>query len=323
MQMDLSKLIKAPIEQPQAEATAQQMSKEEYAAMKKAEREDVWARVDATAEGVFKDSASMQAFFDFVAACTPQSTRNLLILYEQNPEIRHPRTFDRWKEAGRSVITGETGYTFFAEQNYTREDGTPATGYTLAKAFDISQTRGPQPVVEASHEPEELLAALIESSPARLELSNQLPDRVQAQYVPRQRTIFVRNNMDAATAFCAIAREQAHASFDTVGRGYTRQTFAAQSYCAAYIAAKKFGIDTSGFRFDKVCEIGAEFDTQGKRAFLSDVKSAAYAVSRGIRASFREMEQTIQPDAFSVEAQPAPAKPAKAKPEKTKDAESR
>lgn len=321
--MDLSKLIKNPTEQPQAEAAAQQLSKEEYAALKKAEREDAWARVDATAEAVFKDGASMQAFLDFAAACTPQSTRNLLILYEQDPEIRYPRTFDKWKEAGRSVISGETGYTFFAEQTYTREDGTPAIGYTLTKAFDISQTRGPQPAAETPREPEELLAALIEQSPVRLELSDQLPDKVQAQYVPAQHTIFVRNNMEAGTAFCAIAREQAHASFDTVGRGYTRQAFAAQSYCAAYIAAKKFGIDTSAFRFDKVCELGTGLDTQGKRSFLGDVKSAAYTVSRGIRRSFREMEQTIQPDAFPVADQPPSARPAKAKAEKAKAGESR
>lgn len=321
--MDLSNLIGKAAEQPLAETTAQQLSKEEYAAMKKAEREDAWARVDATAEAVFRDSASMQAFFDFTAACTPQSTRNLLILYAQNPEIRHPRTFDKWKEAGRSVISGETGYTFFAEQTYTREDGTPAAGYTLTKAFDISQTRGPQPMVDTVRAPEELLAALIEQSPVRLQLSDQLPDRVQAQYVPVQRTIFVRNNMDAATAFCAIAREQAHASFDAVGRGYTRQAFAAKSYCAAYVASKKFGIDTSAFRFDKVCELGTELDAQGKRAFLSDVKAAAYTVSRGVRRAFREMEQQLQPDEFSVEAQPAPSKPAKTKAEKSKDNESR
>lgn len=321
--MDLSKYIKTANEQPQAVEASQQMTKEEYAALKKAEREDVWARVDATAEAVFKDSASMQAFFDFVAACTPQSTRNLLILYNQNPEIRHPRTFDRWKEAGRSVITGETGYTFFTEQNYTREDGTPATGYALVKAFDISQTRGPQPAAEVKHAPEELLAALIEQSPVQLELSGQLPNKVQAQYVPRQHTIFVRNDMDETAAFCSVAREQAHASFDTVDRGYTRQAFAAQSYCAAYIAAKKFGVDTSAFRFDKVCEMGAGLDAQGKRSFLGDVKSAAYTVSRGIRCSLREVEQTIEPDVFSIEAPPAPAKPPKAKTEKSKADESR
>lgn len=92
--------------------------------MKQAEREDTWARVNAQAESVFKDDESMKGFLNFMANCTPQSTRNLLILYEQNTEITHPRTFDKWKEAGRSIRSGEKGYTFFADQEYTKEDGT-------------------------------------------------------------------------------------------------------------------------------------------------------------------------------------------------------
>ena len=127
--------------------------------MKQAEREEVWARVDAQAESVFKDDASMKGFLNFMANCTPQSTRNLLILYEQNPEITHPRTFDKWKEAGRSIRSGEKGYTFFADQEYTKEDGSIGTGYTLTKAYDISQTRGPQPLPPQKHLPEEIIAA--------------------------------------------------------------------------------------------------------------------------------------------------------------------
>ena len=71
--------------------------------MRKAEREELQARVDAQAQEVFRDDASMKGFLNFMAQCTPQSTRNLLILYEQDPTITHPRTFDKWKEAGRSL----------------------------------------------------------------------------------------------------------------------------------------------------------------------------------------------------------------------------
>ena len=84
----------------------QQYTKEEYASMKQAEREDAWSKVDAQAREVFKDDASMKGFLGFMAQCTPQSTRNLLILYNQNKEITHPRTFDKWKEAGRSIRSG-------------------------------------------------------------------------------------------------------------------------------------------------------------------------------------------------------------------------
>lgn len=86
-------------QQPQQETP--RLSKEEYAAMRKAEREELQARVDAQAQEVFRDDASMKGFLNFMAQCTPQSTRNLLILYEQDPTITHPRTFDKWKEAGR------------------------------------------------------------------------------------------------------------------------------------------------------------------------------------------------------------------------------
>lgn len=143
--------------------------------MKQAEREDLWARVDAQAERVFQDDASMKGFLDFMARCTPQSTRNLLILYEQDPSITHPRTFEKWREAGRSVRSGESGYTFFVDQDYVKDDGTRGIGYNITKAFDISQTRGPQPIPPRTYLPEEVIAAMVEQSSVPLVISDQLP----------------------------------------------------------------------------------------------------------------------------------------------------
>ena len=311
--MDLSNLIGRTQEQLQPEQP--RLSKEEYAAMKQAEREDVWARVNAQAEAVFKDDASMKGFLHFMASCTPQSTRNLLVLYEQNPAITHPRTFDKWKEAGRSIRAGEKGYTFYADQEYTKDDGFIGRGFSITQAYDISQTRGPKVLPPQQRLPEEIIAAMVEQSSVPLAISDQLPQGVQAQYVPKQRTIFVRNGMDETATICAITREQAHASFDAVGSGYYRQAYAAQSYCAAYVVAQKFGLDTSAFQFDKVCQSCAQMSEDDKRGFISDVKRAAYAINRDVQRSFREMEQVIQPDGFSVEA-PKPAKAPKAKAEK-------
>lgn len=305
-------------QEPQPQQEQPQLSKEEYAAMKQAEREEVWSRVNAQADSVFKDDESMKGFLNFMANCTPQSTRNLLILYVQNPEITHPRTFDKWKEAGRSIRSGEKGYTFFTDQEYEKDDGSKANGYTITKAYDISQTRGPQPLPPQKYLPEEIIAAMVEQSPVPLAISDQLPQGVQAQYVPKQRTIYVRNGMDETATICAIAREQAHAGFDTVGSGYYRQAYAPQAYCAAYVVAQKLGMDTSAFHFDKVCQTCAGMEVQEKKGFISDVKRAAYAINRDMQRSFREMEQTIQPDEFSVEP-PKPTKSSKSKAEKEQE----
>ncbi len=48
-----------------------------------------------------------------MAQCTPQAPATFSSYIEQNKEITHPRTFDKWKEAGRSIRSGEKGYTFF------------------------------------------------------------------------------------------------------------------------------------------------------------------------------------------------------------------
>lgn len=85
-------------QQPQQETP--RLSKEEYAAMRKAEREELQARVDAQAQEVFRDDASMKGFLNFMAQCTPQSTRNLLILYEQDPTITHPALSTSGKRPG-------------------------------------------------------------------------------------------------------------------------------------------------------------------------------------------------------------------------------
>lgn len=109
--------------------------------------------------------------------------------------------------------------------------------------------------------------------------------------------------------------EQAHAHYDTVGSGYYRQAYAAQAYCAAYVVAQKFGVDVSAFHFDKVCKACADMDALGKRSFISDVKRAAYAMGRDIQRGFRDLEQTIQTDGFSVEDKKAAREP-KAKEDK-------
>ena len=96
--MDLSKFLSGG-EQPVAEEQPR-MSKEEYAALKKQEREEVWAEIDTKAQDVFKDGDSLKGFLDFMAQCKPQKTPNLLLLYSQNPEIRQVMTFEKVKEEG-------------------------------------------------------------------------------------------------------------------------------------------------------------------------------------------------------------------------------
>jgi hypothetical protein len=102
--------------------------------------------------------------------------------------------------------------------------------------------------------------------------------------------------------FLAIAREQAAASYDIHDGRFSRAAYSAQSYCAAYVAAKKYGLDVRSFSFDRVCQMCSGLEPQEQRRFLSDVKQAAYTVERTVRRGLNEMELSATPEpACSVE----------------------
>ena len=62
--MDLTNMI--PGGAGEEQAVEQRLSKEEYAAMKKQQREEVWAEVDAQAQAVFQNGDSLKGFLDFM-----------------------------------------------------------------------------------------------------------------------------------------------------------------------------------------------------------------------------------------------------------------
>ena len=78
--MDLTKLMNKNSQQVKPEPEQPEFSKEEYAAMKKAEREQLWERIDTLTADVLKDAESLRDFLDFVAQCSPERIENLLLV---------------------------------------------------------------------------------------------------------------------------------------------------------------------------------------------------------------------------------------------------
>lgn len=147
-----------------------------------------------------------------------------------------------------------------------------------------------------------LLGALLKNPETKVSIGYQLPEKVQAQYIPRQRTIFARNGMSEEVTFHAINREMACAAMDSHDGTYSRTAVSPQAFCAAYVLAQKYGVNNSGFQFDKVCEMQeyGKKDPQELRAFIGNVKNAVYMVSRHIDRNLGQPEQEFTADEFAV-----------------------
>lgn len=194
--MDLNKYLN------NAAPSEPQYSKEEYAAMKKTEREAVWAQVDARMGEVLADAPALQEFLNFMSQCR-NSLPNQLLLSGQNADITDARTFQQWKDAGRHIRTGEEGYTAIVGQVY-ENNGRKASGYNIGKVFDITQTRGRPVPPSAEYQVDELVAAAIESSPVPIQISESgsLPDAIEP--IPR---IFICGVLPGIPSFTTCTPE--------------------------------------------------------------------------------------------------------------------
>ena len=276
--MDLTNMI--PGGAGEEKTPQQQLSKEEYAAMKKQQREEVWAEVDAQAQAVFQNGDSLKGFLDFMAQCNTQKTPNLLLIYGQNPEATVVKSYDYWKKEHRSPKSGVHGYTYMVSTEYEK-DGEMRTGYAIGKGFDISQMSGKPLEERPQRSMEELIHAVLKDQPVRMQIADNLPEGIQAQYIPKQRTVYVRNGMDENTTFHAVNRELACAALDQHDGNYARKKVNAQAYCAAYVIGKRYGAEVSGFQFGKVAEMQAngQKDPQELRGFLNDVRQPILSVT--------------------------------------------
>lgn len=298
--MDLTGMIQNPVEDQNLE---QKLSKEEYAALKKQEREETWMQIDGQAQSVFQDGASLQKFLDFMAGqYNMPKVPNLLLLYSQNPEVKLVKSFDEWKHDRRSLRTGVHGYTYIIETKYEK-DGEMRSGYAISKGYDITQTKGRALEERPQRDIHTLLEAVLKNQNIRLQIADNLPDKIQAQYIPNQRTIYIRNGMSEITTFHAINRELACAALDQHDGNYARNRVNAQAFCATYILGKRYGVDVSGFDLEKVAGIQehGQKDPQELRLFLNDVRTAAYGIRGHIERNLREPEQQfVTEDTFTV-----------------------
>lgn len=260
-------------------------------------------QIDGQAQSVFKDGASLQKFLDFMTGqYNMPKVPNLLLLYSQNPEVKLVKSFDEWKHDRRSLRTGVHGYTYIIDTKYEK-DGEMRSGYAISKGYDITQTKGRPLEERPQRDIHTLLEAVLKNQNIRLQIADNLPDKIQAQYIPNQRTIYIRNGMSEITTFHAINRELACAALDQHDGNYARNRVNAQAFCATYILGKRYGVDVSGFDLEKVAGIQehGQKDPQELRLFLNDVRTAAYGIRGHIERNLREPEQQfVTEDTFTV-----------------------
>ncbi len=267
---------------PTAPEPRQAMSKEEWAALQKEQREALYAQADAMADRVLGESERLKAYLQAQARLGRASVTNTLLLMEQRPGASRVHSFQEWQRMGRSVNRNEKASLVLEPgREYVKDDGSLGVSYNVKRVFDVKQTGGRDLRQAPIHPVRNRLKALMTKTPVPVQLSDAVAPGVGAIYSEYKNVVEVARGLEGDTLFFVVARELARAE--------TRNsTFACD--CVANILCNRYGI--SPRYSDRVPEEYANLEPRGKREMLSDVRQTA---CNAIERIDRNLEQMLSP----------------------------
>jgi len=271
----------------------QPFDKEAWKQQKQEQRETVYAMINDTALTVAQDGAAFQKYLDVQSRFDRYSVANALLILAQKPDATRIADFDTWKEQGIYIRKKESGfYILEPGEEYQRDDGTTGISYNPKKMFDIAQTSNSQRRETPSYPDNRTrIKALIDHTPVPIRISDTLPEGTNAIYRPEAREIQIRKGMDAGSIFRSLSQELAHAEMDKGDGSYSRPNQVFHAYCASYMLCKQYGVDTTGYRFDRAPQALEGMEAQEIRAQLSVIRETAGEISSRMNRMLKQQNQ--------------------------------
>ena len=236
-------------------------NKEEWAAQKQEQRKAAYELIDTTCQKMMADGGVFQQYLDVQGHFDRYSVNNAILVSAQMPEATQLKDYGSWKQSRAYVDKDAQKVTILEPgKEYEREDGSKAVGYNAKIVYDISQT-----TAKDRQQPQEaktmweLVLAMIDASPVSFVPVDDL--ELPAFYDSAQQTIFIKTGLNEEQLFVSMAKEVSAAVFDFKHKE-SRDASDFKSFCVAYMVSSRYGVDTKGFRFEKLPKEFEGMETQ-------------------------------------------------------------
>lgn len=253
-----------------------QLSTEEWIEKRKAEKEALYTEINDTASSIVQDADKFKGYLDVQSRNDRYSVANCLTLLKHCPSASKLREFDDWGDGVR-IKKGQKSIPILEPYEFTKKDGTTGIDFNIKKMFDVSQTTAKQtPAPTANRDPKALVAAMIDTSPVNVEMTDELPyPNMGAFYNNDKQTLFIKRDIGDSVALCqCVAQELAHAQLSVNSETYSRRDMGFQAVCVGYMLCKKYGVDVKNFNIERIPDEWKSKDVKEIRAELSETRYA-------------------------------------------------
>ena len=246
-------------------------NKEEWAAQKQEQRKEAYELIDNTCSEMMADGDSFRQYLDVQGHFDRYSVNNAILVSAQMPEATQLKDYGSWKQSRVYVDKDAQKVTILEPgKEYQRDDGSKAVGYNAKIVYDVSQTSAKdrqQPQEQKNMR--ELVSAMIDASPVSFVPVDDL--ELPAFYDSSQQTIFIKTGLSEEQLFVSMAKEVSAAVFDCKHKE-SRDDSDFKSFCVAYMVSSRYGVDTKGFRFDKLPKEFEGMETQEFKGELGSMR---------------------------------------------------
>lgn len=278
--------------QQKVEQRGTQLSSEEYAEKKRAERDRVFELSCTSVLEVTNDGGKFKQFLDAQSHFDRYSAVNTLLIIAQKPDATRIGNYDYWKDRGGFIKKDEKGISILEPQEYEKEDGTQGVGYNIKKMFDISQinTRKMKPdPMQPTYDNRHKLQALISNAPVKITAVDTLAGSTGAKTDNATGEIKVRKGMEFEDFFKSLSQELALAQMNMSPENTTNSEFSA--YCASYLLCKKYDVDAQSFDFTDSPNVLGGLDERSAKGELQKIRDVFVEISERMEQNFDLIQQ--------------------------------
>lgn len=271
------------------------LSKEDFAEKKRAEKERVYNLIDDTALDVMSSPEKFKAYLDTQSRMDRYSAVNALLIYSQLPKATQLKDFDDWSKDNVKIVKGAKSISILEPVEYSKRDGTTGISYNVKRMFDVSQTNGRKtPAPSVNRDPKEFITTMFDASPVEVQSVDELPyPNTGAFYNNEKQTLFVKKAVgDSVVVAQCVAQELAHAQLSINSDTYSRRDMGFQAVCIGYMICKKHGIDTQNFAIERIPDEYKNMNAKEVRAFLSKTRNAMSDIQSSISEQLYRSKQT-------------------------------
>ncbi len=271
------------------QTTMSPFNKEEWIQQKQENRILAYEMLNTATEEL-NNPDTLMAYLDIQGKFDRYSVSNALLVAYQCPEATRICDAKTWQKYNAYINKGETAILILEPgKEYERKDGSKSVPYNAKKVFDISQTNSKQRATRnKTPDARFVVKAMIKASPVPVEISNALPEGVNAIYQPETKKIFVRQGMDGDDIFRNLAREIAYARFDK--GGFNRNDLEFKAQAVAYIACVRTGFTPEPIK--KMDEKFLNLEIKDRRKELSIIRDNANGITNVITKALEAKEKS-------------------------------